>query len=147
MDEVQFTNDIIIEDTTQAGEKDCKMKPIERGLKEAVTRDGRKVTQLTWFDDVLGDNNAYQVAGVINGHVGLWTIHGKWINDTEEHELDILAPVEYEWQWLIKDTFDGACYSSGYNKSREMLIESGYYTKSDRWIVLSRIEESKRECK
>lgn len=65
------------------------MKPIKKGMTEAVTRDGRKVSQLTWFDV---DEGKYCVAGVLNGILRTWSKEGFCYNWSEN---DIFAPTEY----------------------------------------------------
>lgn len=116
------------------------MKPIKRGMTESVTRDGRKVTQLTWFDDVEG---AYCLYGVLDdGCVKRWTAGGKYYHDEEESNLDIFAPVEYEWQWLYQDAF-GYYQTTDFCKNEDQAKKIDAGSCSD----FKRIEESKREVK
>lgn len=116
------------------------MKPIKRGMTEAVTRDGRKVTQLTWFDL---EKDIFCVRGVFNGQIASWTASGRYFSSGEESAADIFAPVEYEWQFLLHDTESGLYETSFYAKSEEDALSM----LSDRYVVISRIEESKREVK
>lgn len=124
------------------------MKPIKRGMTEAVTRDGRKVTQLTWFENVA--KGAFCVSGVMDGFIETWNIDGIFDEDelpNSTHPCDIFAPVEYEWQWLIKNsdgTFDVSAFRSfGLNLAGESCINGNKGSA----IWYSRIEESKREVK
>ena len=114
------------------------MKPIKKGMTEAVTRDGRKVTQLKWFE-CDGD---YCCAGVVDGVLYVWTLDGKYYLSSKDSR-DIFAPVEYEWQWLVK-TDEGVFETTIFHKSYEELVASGWID-ARRWTVIGRIEESKRE--
>lgn len=116
------------------------MIPIKKGMTEAVTRDGRKVTQLTWFDGVDDD---YQVCGVLDATVNIWLKDGKRVKWMVSH-LDLFAPVEYEWQWLVKHK-DGFFEVSGHYKSEDDLKNMGGYVSVNGWSISYRIEESKRE--
>lgn len=110
------------------------MKPIKKGMTEAVTRDGRKVTQLTWFDT----KEEYKIYGVIDKAVFCWRENGRYC--IIDNKLDIFAPVEYEWQWLIYDKRDNTFELTVHCKSEDEAKESikGY-------TLIKRIEESKRE--
>lgn len=119
------------------------MKPIKKGMTEAVTRDGRKVTQLTWFE-CIGDT--FTVVGVIDGLLNIWTSNGRFLDENHKHEKDIFAPVEYEWQWLVKHE-DGFFDVSSHCKSEDDLKNIGGYVSVNGWSIISRIEESKREVK
>lgn len=120
------------------------MKPIKKGITEAVTRDGRKVTQLTWFDVKKGE---YCIAGVLQGEICTWTENGRFydVDNATEHEQDIFAPVEYEWQWLVKNQFDGKFHTTKFFKTEESLKNSDRKFNPFEWCVFYRIEESKRE--
>lgn len=129
------------------------MKPIKKGMTEAVTRDGRKVTQLTWFE--VDSYYDYSCAGVLGGEVLTWTSSGSYIAGCEEDHRDIFAPVEYEWQWLIKND-NGSFSVSAYRQfdlsiagNRCCNIDADDYKGDarDNAIWYSRIEESKREVK
>lgn len=111
------------------------MKPIKRGMTEAVTRDGRKVTQLTWFDLDSG----YCIAGVIDGDVYFWPENGLWSNS--QHVNDIFAPVEYEWQWLAKRP------SGFFATTKFFRTEEAAQNFCEDGELIYRIEESKREVK
>lgn len=118
------------------------MKPIKKGMTEAVTRDGRKVTQLTWFDGV---DSAYCLFGVLDdGYVKRWTADGRFFK-CEKSDYDLFAPVEYEWQWLVKNndgTFDVSAFRSfDSNYSGQSCVNGEKGTA----IWYQRIEESKRE--
>lgn len=122
-------------------EKTSGIKPIKKGMTEAVTRDGRKVTQLTWFYVEEGDS----VVGVVNGEIETWQESGMWYKNTsEQSQLDIFAPVEYEWQWLVKDSTTGKFKTSNEHYSTKDECSENV---SDDFEVISRIEESKREAK
>ena len=116
------------------------MKAYIKGMTEAVTRDGREVTQLHEYD-LLGIKRIY---GVIGGEVQWWHIDGSVNARMQEPEDDLFAPVEYEWQWIIKykstHTFD----TSGYHTSREVCEKIFKYTRAE-VEIFSRIKESKRE--
>lgn len=114
-----------------------KMKPIKKGMTEAVTRNGRKVTQLTWFE-CGGD---YCCAGVVDGVLHVWTLDGKYYVLSKDSR-DIFAPVEYEWQWLLKCNQSGKFIATIHYKDEVEL-----YTRwnKDNYTLINRIEESKRE--
>lgn len=113
-------------------------------MTEAITRDGRKVTQLTWFHALYGAS--YCVYGVLNGMVESWTEEG--INRVGcESEKDIFKPVNYEWQWLIKVIDTGRFSVSGHHDSIESVENYGGFVRANGWEIVSRIEESKREAK
>lgn len=117
------------------------MKPIKRGMTEAVTRDGRRVTQLTWFD-VDGDYN-FNVVGVLDGLLHTWMEGGRFLDATRDSKKDIFAPVDYEWQWLVKDT-EGNFAVTAFRKDESDIYD---FFSSCKWSIHSRIEESKREVK
>lgn len=120
------------------------MKPIKKGMTEAETRDGRKVTQLTWFD--LG-NDIFCLRGVLNGDIASWTASGRYFAGGEESPSDIFAPVEYEWQWLVKNQINGQFHTTKFFKTEESLKNSNNKFNAFEWAIISRIEESKREVK
>lgn len=110
------------------------MKPIERGMTTAVTRDGREVTQLTWFEGV---ECTYRVMGVVDGVIESWTVDG--LNSIGEvSDFDIFAPTQYEWQWLYVDK-NGWHHTTSFFKSEQDM--SAHYC----GYAGIRIEESKRE--
>lgn len=113
------------------------MKPIKRGMTEAVTRDGRKVTQLTWFDGV--EDGLDSVCGVLDGRMCTWNEDGKWA--TFESGSDIFAPVEYSYIWYspVLDTVS--------SRMTQNKWDSDYETDRDDVNSWCRIEESKREVK
>ena len=111
------------------------MKPIQRGMTEAVTRDGRKVSQLHWLDVKEGEC----LVGVLNGELEEWFEDGSYY-DNEPDAKDIFAPAEYEWQWVYKRDGDYAL-SGGFYKT-----EKDAYNSIDEEVI-ERYEPSKRECK
>lgn len=116
------------------------MKPIKKGMAGAVTRDGRKVTQLTWFE---GLKSEYSLIGVLEDCAYSWRPDGKYFSPLSgDSAFDIFAPVEYEYQWLVKHKDTGIYSVTGYQKSQEDAIPV-----NSRWGLVSRIEESKREVK
>ena len=119
-----------------------KMNPIKKGMTEAVTRDGRKVTQLTWFE---AENAMYTVVGVLDGNIESWNEDGSYT--VGEHEQDIFSPVEYEWQWLVRNQLSGQFHTTKFFKTEESLRNSNDKFNSFEWCIISRIEESKREVK
>ena len=74
------------------------MKPIKKEMTEAVTRDGRKVTQLTWFDC----NGNWCVGGVVNNLLKTWSKEGSYSICGDSH-LDIFAIPEYEYKIIYKE--------------------------------------------
>lgn len=78
------------------------MKQIKRGDTTAVTRDGREVTQLKWFD-VEGEDTLC-VEGVVEGEIRTWYEDGGFFRKgyTYSSNLDIFAKPEYEYQWIYK---------------------------------------------
>ena len=118
------------------------MNPIKKGMTEAVTRDGRKVTQLTWFE---AENAMYTVVGVLDGNIESWNEDGSYT--VGEHEQDIFSPVEYEWQWLVRNQLSGQFHTTKFFKTEESLRNSNDKFNSFEWCIISRIEESKREVK
>ena len=77
--------------------------PIPNGS-EVVTRDGRKVEQLTEFKGLIDPYSNYPYIGVVNGMAMMWNLNGME-KDAEPSSLDLfLRPierkvwvVEYEW--------------------------------------------------
>lgn len=119
------------------------MKPIKRGMTEAVTRDGRKVTQLTFLDGLKSGEDCFY--GVIDGYVFSWNKYGAYAPNNEcEH--DIFAPTEYEWQWLVMHKETGHFLTTTYEKTLDIALDV-LIGEKDKYIVISRIEESKREVK
>jgi hypothetical protein len=76
------------------------MKPIKKGMTEAITRDGRKVTQLTWFE--IKNSHSYKVYGVLDNYIFNWKESGKFSKSESESENDIFAIPEYEYQVLYE---------------------------------------------
>lgn len=66
-------------------------------------------------------------------YLGHGTFNIEFIEDKEP---------EYEWQWLIK-SIAGVFETSGCYKNEESLLEKTHPS----WVVVKRIEESKREVK
>lgn len=128
---------INIEGVEKLENKSGGMKPIKRGMKEAVTRDGRKVTQLTWFDGV--EDGLDSVCGVLDSRMCTWDEDGKWA--TFESASDIFAPVEYSYIWYspVLDTVS--------SRMTQNKWDSDYETDRDDVNSWYRIEESKREVK
>jgi hypothetical protein len=77
--------------------------PVPNGM-EVVTRDGRKVEQLTEFKGLIDPYSNYPYIGVVNGMAMMWNLNGME-KDAEPSSLDLfLRPierkvwvVEYEW--------------------------------------------------
>lgn len=118
------------------------MKQIKKGMTEAVTRDGQKVTQLTWFDGV--DDGALCVYGVFDGRVRGWYNDGAYHLNQKGHDLDLLSPEEYEWQWLVRHK-EGNFETSSFYKSEDDVKNLGGFVSVNDWTIVYRIEESKRE--
>lgn len=136
---------IINIDGVKKVENTSGMKPIKRGMKEAVTRDWRKVTQLTWFEGIhIGEC----VAGVLDGVLQTWYPSGLRHGDYGPIcERDIFSPVEYEWQWMVKNQLSGKFHTTDFFKTEESLKNSSNRFNPFEWTIISRIEESKREVK
>lgn len=117
------------------------MKPIKRGMKEAVTRDGRKVTQLTWFEGL--NSRAECAYGVVDGVLRSWLENGSYLSADKKHDLDLFAPPEYEWQWLFQYA-DGSFNTTVYYETEEAMLD---FHNSGGRHNFKRIEESKREVK
>lgn len=116
-------------------------KPIQEGMTEAVTRDGRPVTELTWFKGAVKGNDC--VAGIVDGRIATWSARGSYSPSSNKHPTDIFAPVEYEYQWLLVSS-KGVYKASEFYPDEETLHR---YLNHHFWSVVHRIEESKREVK
>lgn len=119
------------------------MKPFVYGITEAVTRDGRQVTQLKYFEGLK--DGELSITGLINGRIVTWYKNGTFNNDKLADKSDLFSPVEYEWQWLCK-----------YKEQDKFYITHNYYQDidsvrkdimSNNVEVLEPFEPSKREVK
>lgn len=111
------------------------MKPIKEGDKQAITRDGRLVTQLTWFDC----SDPYCVVGVVEGSLETWKKDGKYYH--LDSSSDIFAVQKYEWQWFYR--VKNCDY---YETSEFFESEADFLEKYESDVSFyERIEDSKKE--
>ena len=63
---------------------------------DVITRDGREVYQLTWFDCA----NKHCVHGVIDNWIFTWTIEGKFMGNGDEHDKDLFMSPAVHHRWV-----------------------------------------------
>ena len=66
---------------------------------DVITRDGKEVYQLTWFDCA----NKHCVHGVIDDWIFSWTVEGKIVTDTDEpHDKDLFMAPSIQERWAVR---------------------------------------------
>jgi hypothetical protein len=73
---------------------------LEKALNGAkvVTRDGKEVKQLTYFD--LSDDHKYHLYGVVGKSIRCWTITGQYEPSDDNYDLDLFLAVEPKRIWV-----------------------------------------------
>ena len=87
-----------------------------------VTRDGKKVTQITKFDNVT--ITKYSICGVVEGSLENWSIEGKY-HHTLESQFDIYMAEESKTIWINvwKDVKDGSLSASIHSRKDKCDME------------------------
>jgi len=90
------------------------MKPfdLEKFLEDdvdIVTRDGRKVYDLTYFET----EDPYCLVGILDGRIDTWTREGFYL-DYDEYDQDIFFKEEKKEGWLVVPKFSSN-YPKGYS--------------------------------
>jgi hypothetical protein len=74
------------------------MRPFEIELWKAgepvITRDGREVEQLTYFDNKQG---THKFVGIVNGQLNSWKDNGYFVDELCETEHDLFHPEPEMW--------------------------------------------------
>jgi hypothetical protein len=65
---------------------------------KVVTRDGKEVKQLTYFD--LSDDHKYHLYGVVGKSIRCWTITGQYEPSDDNYDLDLFLAVEPQRIWV-----------------------------------------------
>ena len=60
-----------------------------------ITRDGRKIEQLTYFENVT--ETEFKLMGVVDGQFQSWKLNGQYAKFEEHDDLDLLHPEPEMW--------------------------------------------------
>lgn len=97
------------------------MRPFNLELWKAgepvITRDGRKIEQLTYFDNI---SSCYKFYGTLEGDVYAWTFEGKkWDFEYDNDDiLDLFHPEPEMWVNAYKEG-DSIYFSSVYKSQKD----------------------------
>jgi hypothetical protein len=86
---------------------------LEKALNGAkvVTRDGKEVKQLTYFD--LSDDHKYHLYGVVGKSIRCWTITGQYEPSDDNYDLDLCLAVEPKRIWVNAYYYNGKLWLGG----------------------------------
>jgi hypothetical protein len=90
--------------------------------KPVITKNGKKVTQITKFDNVT--ITKYSICGVVEGSLENWSIEGKY-NLTHQSEFDIYMAEEKKTIWINvwKHVKDGSLSASIHSRKDKCDME------------------------
>ena len=98
---------------------------------KVVTSEGREITQLHFFTNVI---TPYPVYGCLQNRIARWTIDGFFLDSNSKHYNDLFIEIEIKsiWQNVYRDM--GDVYTSGVYKTKEdalnEIIEGWEYIKT-----------------